>query len=53
VNSPKGLYQLFNEDIQPLFHSQHNEMSLFNEVVGPYWNVGAADVVERKIREDG
>jgi hypothetical protein len=36
VNSPKGLYQLFNEHIQPLFHLEHSEMSMFDEVVALY-----------------
>ncbi|RDL41490.1 Uncharacterized protein BP5553_01469 [Venustampulla echinocandica] len=51
ANSPKGLYRLFNEHIQPLFHPEHSEMPIFDEVVAPYWDVGAADMIERKIKE--
>ena len=52
VNSPKGLYQLFNEHIQPLFHPAYSEMSLFDEVVALYWSISAAKVIERKIEEE-
>lgn len=52
LNSPKGLYQLFNEHIQPLFHPEHNEMSIFDKVVAHYWSIGAAEVIQRKIKEE-
>jgi hypothetical protein len=52
LNSPKGLYQLFNEHIQPLYHPEHRKMSIFDKAVAHYWSVGAADVIQRKIEEE-
>lgn len=52
INSPKGLYQVFNEHIQRLFCPEHCDMAIFDEVVAPYWSVGAAGVIKEKIKED-
>ncbi len=52
VNSPKGLYRIFNEHIQRLFCLEHCSMALFDEIVAPYWSVSAANVIARKIKEE-
>ncbi|KAI9743785.1 MAG: hypothetical protein M1818_002519 [Claussenomyces sp. TS43310] len=52
LNSPKGLLRVFNEHIQRLFCPEHCSMSVFDEVVAPYWCVGAASVIKRKVEDD-
>jgi hypothetical protein len=52
VNSPKGLFRIFNEHIQRLFCPQHCETSTFDDVVAPYWRVGAGDIIEEKLKEE-
>ncbi|KIW62204.1 hypothetical protein PV04_10401 [Phialophora macrospora] len=49
ANSPKGLYRLFNEHLQPLFCPDHCSMRLFDQIVAPYWSVGAAAVIQAKM----
>ncbi|CZS99684.1 hypothetical protein WAI453_002381 [Rhynchosporium graminicola] len=52
LNSPKGLLSVFTEHIQRRFCPPHCEMAIFDQVVSPYWRVGAVDVIERKIEEE-
>jgi hypothetical protein len=52
VNSPKGLYRLFNEHLQPLFCPDHCSMRLFDQITAPYWSVGAAAVIQAKVDEE-
>lgn len=52
VESPKGLYRVFNEHIQRLFCPEHCKMRIFDQVVAPYWKAGAADVIERKMKDE-
>ena len=52
LNSPKGLYRIFNEHIQPRFCAEHSNMTLFDEIVAPYWSTDAARVIEAKIEEE-
>lgn len=49
INSPKGLFRVFNEHIQPLFCASHCNMSIFDEAVAPYWSTGAGDLMQSKI----
>jgi hypothetical protein len=52
LNTPKGLFRVFNEHIQRRFCAEHSEMRIFDQVVSPYWGIGTADIIERKIREE-
>ncbi|KAK0103267.1 hypothetical protein ONS95_005300 [Cadophora gregata] len=52
INSPRGLFRIFNEHIQRRFCPQHCEMRIFDQVVSPYWRAGAAKEIERKIEEE-
>jgi hypothetical protein len=52
LNTPKGLFRVFNEHIQRRFCAEHSEMRIFDQVVSPYWGVGTADIIKRKIREE-
>ncbi|CZT49600.1 uncharacterized protein RSE6_10473 [Rhynchosporium secalis] len=52
LNSPKGLLSVFTEHIQRRFCPPHCEMAIFDQVVSPYWRVGAVDVIEEKIEEE-
>ncbi len=52
INSPKGLCRVFTDHIQRRFCPQHCEMRIFDQVVAPYWGIGAAQEIERKIEEE-
>jgi hypothetical protein len=52
LQSPKGLYEIFNEHIQRLFCPEHCNMRLFDEIVAPYWSIDAEDVIKGKIKEE-
>jgi hypothetical protein len=52
LNTPKGLFRVFNEHIQRRFCAEHSEMRIFDQVVSPYWGIGTAEIIERKIREE-
>lgn len=52
INSPKGLFRVFNEHIQRLFCPEHCDMKIFDEVVAPYWKTDAAYVIEERIKEE-
>ncbi|EGX88183.1 hypothetical protein CCM_09319 [Cordyceps militaris CM01] len=48
---PKGMYNLFNRHIQPMFNQHHPEMSIFNDVFYWYWGLQASDLIDRKLEE--
>ncbi|KAM3535452.1 hypothetical protein MY4038_001324 [Beauveria bassiana] len=48
---PKGMYNIFNGHIQPMFNEYHPEMSIFNDVFYWYWGLQASDLIERKLEE--
>lgn len=52
INTPKGLYRIFNEHIQRLYCPEHCYAEKFDQIVAPYWTVGAMDIIERKIKEE-
>ncbi|KAL2068508.1 hypothetical protein VTL71DRAFT_14845 [Oculimacula yallundae] len=52
INSPKGLYRVFNEHIQRKFYPPHCDMQIFDELVSPYWCVGTAAVIGKKLEEE-
>lgn len=52
VNSPKGLFRVFNEHIQRTFCEDHCTKRVFDQVVSPCWAVGAQEVIQQKIKEE-
>ncbi|KAK8147946.1 hypothetical protein G3M48_000645 [Beauveria asiatica] len=48
---PKGMYNLFNRHIQPMFNEDHPEMSVFDDVLYWYWGVEAPSLIDRKLEE--
>lgn len=52
VKSPKGLYRIFNHHIQRLFCPEHCRKRVFDQVVSPYWIVGAEGVIKKKIKDE-
>lgn len=52
LHVPKGLYWAFNEHIQRMFCPEHCGTRSFDRIVAPYWCLGAADVIETKIKEE-
>ncbi|PQK09298.1 hypothetical protein BB8028_0001g13680 [Beauveria bassiana] len=48
---PKGMYNIFNGHIQPMFNEYHSEMSIFNDVFYWYWGLQASDLIDRKLEE--
>ena len=52
VNSPKGMYTIFNQHIQRMFCAEHCRTTLFDGVVAPYWARDTDAVIERKPKEE-
>lgn len=51
VKIPKGMYRVFNSNIQPLFNKEHWKEPVFDQVFWWYWGVRAQEVMERKIKD--
>lgn len=51
VSIPKGMYNLFNRHIQPLFNAEHSETSVFDEVFFWYWGVHAQKTIQTKLAD--
>lgn len=51
IRVPKGMYRVFNSNIQPLFNEEHCHESVFDRVFFWYWGIGAQDLIERKIKD--
>jgi len=51
VKVPKGMYRMFNSNIQPLFNKEHCEESIFDQVFWWYWGVRAQEVIQKKIKD--
>lgn len=51
VSVPKGMYNLFDRHIQPLFNKDHPEQAVFDEVFFWYWGFGAQETIDRKLRD--
>lgn len=53
LKSPKGLYNLFWQHLQPMFEPQgeglKTDIDRFSEVVSPYWAPGTRDIVAAKL----
>ncbi|KFZ24267.1 hypothetical protein V502_01259 [Pseudogymnoascus sp. VKM F-4520 (FW-2644)] len=52
VNSPKGMYTIFNQHIQRIFCAKHCDTTLFDEVVSSYWARDVNAVIEKKLKEE-
>jgi hypothetical protein len=50
LQSPKGIYNLFLQHIQPRFAPSHNE-SVFDRIVAPYWATDTDEVIASKIKD--
>jgi hypothetical protein len=51
LDSPKGLYNIFRDHIQPIFALSHNADSDFPRIVSEYWTVGVNDVISAKLQD--
>ncbi|OTB18818.1 hypothetical protein K445DRAFT_8841 [Daldinia sp. EC12] len=51
VHVPKGMFRLFNVNIQPLFNKDHCRGSIFDQVFFWYWGSGAQELIERKLKD--
>ncbi|KAG8405323.1 hypothetical protein J3458_021986 [Metarhizium acridum] len=51
VSVPKGMYNLFNRHIQPLFNKEHSELSIFDEVFFWYWGENATETIRTKLQD--
>jgi Phosphotransferase enzyme family len=51
VKVPKGMYRVFNSNIQPLFNKEHCEESIFDQVFWWYWGISAEEIIKKKIRD--
>ncbi|KAK5997833.1 hypothetical protein PT974_00196 [Cladobotryum mycophilum] len=49
---PKGMYNIFERHVQPLFNKEHSEQSIFEKVFFWYWGFGAQTVIEKKIKDE-
>lgn len=53
VHSPKGMMRVFIEHIQRRYCEAHCTQRVFVQTVSPYWCIGAADLIEKKVAEEG
>ncbi|POR33924.1 Uncharacterized protein TPAR_05878 [Tolypocladium paradoxum] len=51
VSVPKGMYNLFNRHVQPLFNKEHPRNKIFDDVFYWYWGFGAQDLIDKKLRD--
>jgi hypothetical protein len=51
LDSPKGIYNLLLQHIQPRFAQPHNDTEL-NRIVAPYWAPNADQVIALKIKDN-
>lgn len=51
LDSPKGLYNIFRDHIQPTFAPSHNVDSHFPRIVSEYWTVDANEVISTKLQD--
>ncbi|OAA42761.1 hypothetical protein NOR_04892 [Metarhizium rileyi] len=49
VSIPKGMFNLFNRHIQPLFNTEHPDVSIFDEVFFWYWGARARETITAKL----
>ncbi|TPX10754.1 uncharacterized protein E0L32_008323 [Thyridium curvatum] len=51
VSVPKGMYNIFNRHVQPLFNEDHADQGIFDEVFFWYWGLGAQSVIDAKLKD--
>ncbi|KAK2791303.1 hypothetical protein FQN52_004980 [Onygenales sp. PD_12] len=52
VHSPKGMLRVFIEHIQRRYCEDHCTQRVFDHTVSPYWCIGAAGLIEKKLAEE-
>lgn len=52
AHSPKVLLRVFNEHTQRRFCEDHCTQRVFDQVVSPYWCVGARSYIQTKVEEE-
>lgn len=52
VHSPKGMLRVFVEHIQRRYCEDHCTQRVFDHTVSPYWCIGTADLIEKKLAEE-
>jgi len=50
LDSPKGIYNLFLQHIQPGFAASHNG-TVLDRIVAPYWATDADEVIATKVKD--
>lgn len=50
LDSPKGIYNLFLQHIQPRFAASHNG-TVFDRIVAPYWATDVDEVIVTKVKD--
>ncbi|OAA57225.1 Aminoglycoside phosphotransferase [Cordyceps fumosorosea ARSEF 2679] len=48
---PKGMYNLFNGHIQPMYNADHPQMAIFDDVFFWYWGRQASTFIDRKLED--
>ena len=51
LDSPKGLYNIFRDHIQPIFAPSHNVDSDFPRIVSEYWTADVTEVISTKLQD--
>jgi len=51
LDSPKGLYNIFRDHIQPIFASSHNVDPDFPRIVSEYWAVDVKEIISAKLHD--
>ncbi|KAK4236864.1 hypothetical protein C8A03DRAFT_45194 [Achaetomium macrosporum] len=51
VKVPKGMFRVFNANIQSLFNKKHCRGSVFDRVFFWYWGFGAQQLIEKKLKD--
>lgn len=51
LKSPKGLFNLFRQHIQPIFAAMHQVSDEFSRIVSDYWTADVESVISSKLRD--
>jgi hypothetical protein len=51
VQNPKCLLKLFGQHVQGRYCEEHCYRGVFDEVVSRYWNVGAEEIIQKKVQQ--
>lgn len=49
--APKGMFNIFNRHIQPLFNKEHPDQKIFDQVFFWYWGFGTQELIEKKLKD--